>query len=349
MSKKFISIISTALVLCLTFALSFSLVACNKPTEKPNTENVQENPEPIEPNEPIEPIYEENTPGVKLAMSPLRMNRALNTVSRTVTATVTPVDAPDKSVDWTIEWCVPVSEDADISDYLVIQPESDGSLVCVVTALQGFEGGSAYLTCTTRVGGFSAQCIITYDGAPESLVFVHNGNDYGSTSMIDLTAGNTYDIKLDLRNTLGAVGSKYGNFEIKQVAMQGRFVAEKRTIVNGTVTSREEVTIDLEQGKAESFTINTSEFMNVTLNGDTLTIQALRSESSFMIPRAAVRTGTQFVYKAPYYDPRGGGIADNCRLSILVEDTVSGKQAMLYIDIESTVTGITLSDAIFAF
>ena len=347
MSKKLITIISSALVLCLTFALTFSLVGCSKPTETPNTENVQQNPEPIEPIEPIEPVYE--VPGVRLAMSPYAMNRATNTVSRTLTATVSPVDAPDKSVDWTIEWCVPVYEGADISDYLTVEPESDGSLTATVTAYQGFEGGSAYVTCTTRVGGYTAQCLITYDGAPESLVFVINGNDYNSTTTFRATAGQTYNVELDLRNTLGAVGSKYGNYEIKQISMQGRFVAEKRDITNGTVTKREDVTIDLAEGKIGSLNFTTSEFMNVTLEGNILKIQALRSESSFMLPRAAVRTGTQYVYKAPYYDPRGGGVADDCRLYVLVEDTVSGKQAMLYVDIQSTVTGVSLDQAIFAF
>lgn len=348
MKRKFLSFISLALVLCTALTLSFSLVGCSKSTT-PNPETKVE--ETAKSNTEIEnqSFATANEPGVRLMVTPFAMNRAVNTVSKTVTATVTPVDAPDKSVDWSLEWCVPVAEGADISDYLVIQPESDGSLVCVVTALQGFEGGSAYLTCTTRVGGFTAQCIITYDGAPESLVFVINGTDYNNTSTFVATAGQTYDVELDLRNTLGAVGSKYGNYEIKQVSMQGRFVAEKRDITNGTVTNREEVTIDLAEGKIGILTFTTSEFMNVSIEDNILKIQALRSESSFMLPRVPVRTGTQYVYKAPYYDPRGGGVADDCRLYVLVEDTVSGKQSMLYVDIQSTVTGVTLSDSIFAF
>ena len=349
MKKKFLVGISSALAVCLTLILSFSLMGCSKPVEdiiqEVNAEQSVNNNSTMQ----GQVAEEDSGQAVMLAFSPYAMNRATNTVSRTLTATVLPVDAPDKSVDWTIEWCVPVYEGADISDYMTITPEYDGALSATVTAYQGFEGGSAYVTCTTRVGGYSAQCIITYDGAPESLVFVVNGQDYGTASMVDLTAGQTYNIQLDLRNTLGAVGSKYGNFEIKQVRMQGRFVAEKREIVNGTVTSREDVTIDLESGKAGSFDITTNEFMTVSLNGDILTVNVLRSESSFMYPRAAVRTGTQYVYKAPYYDPRGGGVADNCRMSVLVEDTVSGKQSMLYIDIQSTVNSIALSESIFSF
>lgn len=292
-----------------------------------------------------------NEPAVMLAMSPYAMNRATNTVSRTLTATVLPVDAPDKSVDWTIEWCVPVFEGADISDYLTVTPEFDGALSATVTAFQGFEGGTAYVTCTTRVGGFSAQCLITYDGAPESLVFVLDGTDYSTSSMLELTVGESYDIELALRNTLGAVGSKYGNYVLKQIDMQGRFVAEKIEIINGTVTSREEVTIDLGTGKAGDLTIPTTEFMTVALNDNILTVNVLKSEGSFIYPNTPtqnIRTGTQYLYKAPYYDPQSG-VADNCRLSVLVEDTVSGKQSILYIDIQSTVDSISLNESTFAF
>ncbi|UKI51953.1 MAG: hypothetical protein L6V79_07335 [Clostridium sp.] len=112
-------------------------------------------------------------------MSPSYAVAAVNgqqTVSKTITATVMPVDAPDKSVDWSIKWCTPI-EGKDISEYLTLTPESDGALTATITALKGFEGGSAYVTATTRVGGFTATCLIMYDGKPESLSFIHNGKE----------------------------------------------------------------------------------------------------------------------------------------------------------------------------
>ena len=349
MKKKIVTIISVALAICLTFALSISLVFCDRMANTPEPETNLGQDGSANVGDENRGDEGSETHAVMLAMSAYTMNRETKTVSRTLTATVLPEDAPDRSVDWTLEWCVPVYDGADISDYLTIEPESDGALSATVTAYQGFEGGSAYVTCTTRVGGYSAQCLITYDGAPESLVFVLDGTEYGNTSMMNLTAGQSYDIELGLRNTLGAVGSKYGSYEIKEVKMQGRFVAEKREIVNGTVKSREEVTVDLETAKVGDLTIPTTEFMTVTLNENILKVNVLRSESSFMLPRAAVRTGTQYVYKAPYYDPRGGGNPDNCRLCVLVEDVISGEQSLLYIDIQSTVTSIGLSESSFAF
>ena len=348
MKKKIVTIISVALAICMTFALSISLAFCDRSANTPGSETNLGQDGSANVGDENQGVIGGETHAVKLAMSAYTMNRETKTVSRTLTATVLPEDAPDRSVDWTLEWCVPVYDGADISDYLTIEPEYDGALSATVTAYQGFEGGSAYVTCTTRVGGYSAQCLITYDGAPESLVFVLDGTDYGNTSKVTLTAGQNYDIELDLRNTLGAVGGKYGSFEIEAIKIQGRFVAEKREIVNGTVKSRTEVTVDLETGKVGDVSIPYTEFMTVTLNENILKVNALRSESSFMLPRAAVRTGTQYYYKAPYQDPRASS-PDNCMLYVLVKEVVSGKTSLLYIDIQSTVTSIGLSETSFAF
>lgn len=277
-------------------------------------------------------------------------------VSKTITATVMPADAPDKSVDWSIEWCTPI-EGKDISEYLTIEPESDGSLTATITAHKGFEGGSAYVTATTRVGGFSATCLITYDGAPDSLVFVHNGKEISNTGTVTLTAGTTNEIKLDLKNTLNAVGSKYGNYEIVKIQGQGRFTMTKQYIINGKVTSSEDIVFNLEEGSYtykneisggnSTLTITPEQFLTASVSGDVLTVKATRSESSYS--SGYPRTGYRFVYKGTYTDPRSGGVADNCIWYILVKDKVSGKESLLNIDIVSTVTGISLSDIVFTF
>ena len=169
MKKKIVTIISVALAICLTFALSISLAFCGRSANTSDSETNLGQDGSANVGDENQGVIGGETHAVKLAMSAYTMNRETKTVSRTLTATVLPEDAPDRSVDWTLEWCVPVYDGADISDYLTIEPEYDGALSATVTAYQGFEGGSAYVTCTTRVGGYSAQCLITYDGAPESL------------------------------------------------------------------------------------------------------------------------------------------------------------------------------------
>lgn len=277
-------------------------------------------------------------------------------ISKTITATVMPVDAPDKSVDWSIEWCTPI-EDKDISEYLTLTPESDGALTVTITAHKGFEGGSAYVTAKTRVGGFTATCLIMYDGAPESLSFIYNGKEVTNTGTINLTAGTTNEITLNLKNTLGAVGSKYGDFEIVKVQGQGRFTLTKQYIVNGSVSSTSEIVFNLEEGTYKykdevlgndlTLTIKPEDFFTASISGNKLTIKAIKSESSYS--NGYPRTGYRFTYKGTYTDPRSGGVPDNCIWYILVRDKVSGEESLLHIDILSTVTGISLSDTVYSF
>ena len=301
-----------------------------------------------------------SNPHIKLAFSSaptlLASNSATATVSKTITATVLPVDAPDKSVDWSITWCTPI-EGEEVTDYLTVTPKSDGSLTATITAYKGFEGASAYVTATTRVGGFTATCLVCYDGAPESLSFNYNGTEVKNTGSITLNAGTTSSIALNLNNTLGAVGSKYGTFEIVKIQGQGKFTMTKEYVVNGSVKSSEDIVFDLEtgsytytdevSGSSETLTITPSQFLTASISGSTLTVKAIKSESSYI--NGYPRTGYRFKYKGTYTDPRAGGVATNCIWYVAVKDTVSGKEALLYIDIQATINSISLSDTYLTF
>ena len=345
----------TAFVLILAGVISSLVITIgNKSIEAKVADDTKAAIEPTE-----NPVSDENISPVALKMSKSFTTYAANgqqTVSKTITATVMPVDAPDKSVDWSIKWCTPI-EGKDISEYLTLTPESDGSLTATITALKGFEGGSAYVTATTRVGGFTATCLIMYDGKPESLSFIHNGKEITNTGTVNLTAGTTNEITLNLKNTLGAVGSKYGDFEIVKVQGQGRFTLTKQYIINGSVSSTSEVVFNLEEGvykyKDEvlgtdlTLTIKPEEFFTASISGNKLTIKAIKSESSYATPYP--RTGYRFTYKGTYTDPRAGGKPDNCIWYVLVRDKVSGEESLLHIDIQSTVTSISLSDTVYSF
>lgn len=345
----------TALILLFAGVIFSPVIAIgNKPVEAKVADSIKSAVEPTE-----TPVSDENIAPVALKMSKSFTTYAANgqqTVSKKITATVMPVDAPDKSVDWSIKWCTPI-EGKDISEYLTLTPESDGALTATITALKGFEGGSAYVTATTRVGGFTATCLIMYDGKPESLSFIHNGKEITNTGTVNLTAGTTNEITLNLKNTLGAVGSKYGDFEIVKVKGQGRFTLTKQYIVNGSVSSTSEVVFNLEEGTYKykdevlgndlTLTIKPEDFFTASISGNKLTIKAIKSESSYATPYP--RTGYRFTYKGTYTDPRAGGKPDNCIWYVAVRDKVSGEESLLQIDIQSTVTSISLSDTVYSF
>ena len=97
-------------------------------------------------------------------------------------------------------------------------------------------------------------------------------------------------------------------------------------------------------------TFDASQFIACSIEGDTLKVRAIRSETGFSYPTTPPRTGTRVTYESPYYDPRGGGAPSDCRMCVLAGDPVSGVQGLLYIDIEGTaVSGVSLSQTEMEF
>ena len=100
-------------------------------------------------------------------------------------------------------------------------------------------------------------------------------------------------------------------------------------------------------GNDLTLTIKPEDFFTASISGNKLTIKAIRSESSYS--NGYPRTGYRFTYKGTYTDPRAGGKPDNCIWYVLVRDKVSGEESLLHIDIQSTVTSISLSDTVYSF
>ena len=82
-----------------------------------------------------------------------------------LTATVQPDNAIDKTVDWDLKWQNDSSDFAsgkNLSDYSVLTPESDGSLMATLYVKQAF-GEPLIITCTSRVNKEAkATCIVNY-------------------------------------------------------------------------------------------------------------------------------------------------------------------------------------------
>lgn len=144
--------------------------------------------------------------------------------AKTLTATVLPVDAPDKSVDWSVAWAPDASRASQqVSQYITVTPNSDGSNIAVVRCLKSFEGDHIHVTVTTRVGGFSATCQVEYIGVPQTLAIDTTGktvvtDSAWGKSMLEVECGSTASLNLNLDNELHAVGASYGNYTFSVVA-----------------------------------------------------------------------------------------------------------------------------------
>ena len=285
-----------------------------------------------------------------------------NSVEVRIEATVTPANATNREVDFSVAWGDGAQRAAEpVADYVTVTPESDGSRIATVVCKKGFGDDTILITVTTRDGGFQAICTVTFEGMPDSLKFVFGVRVYVSTSEITVRANAEYSVGLKLEGKLGEVGEQFGDFEIVNVTMQGKFNARRKAINNGTTVFEDSIVIDLEDPYYYAYdiamgedgnkvTFDASQFIECSIEGDTLKVRAIRSEESFVYPSMPPRTGTRVTYESAYYDPRGGGAPSDCRMCVLVRDKASGVEGLLYIDIEGTaVNGVSLSETELEF
>lgn len=153
-NKKLIAIAAAVVIFAVT--LSLALVGCSSHKDTPHPDNDFA----AEIN---------NTEHIRLAMSevtPYKWDN-LNAVSKTLTATVLPATAENKAVDWTCDWA-DESNTANVSEYVTVTPETDGSTTATVTCFKAFTG-NVVITATTRENGYSATCIVTFVGLPTEI------------------------------------------------------------------------------------------------------------------------------------------------------------------------------------
>ena len=157
-------------------------------------------------------------------------------VYQIIQAYVLPDSATDKSTTWEVYWIdnQTGNEDATVTDYVTVMPctgespytSQSGSNYCKVTCKQPFAGSTIGVRVTTVVGGFTADCRVTYAGTPSYLGYhkiLEDGYEH-ITGKITLDSGSETSFELALDNAFHSVGDKFGTYEIQSVA-----------IVNGTI------------------------------------------------------------------------------------------------------------------
>lgn len=116
----------------------------------------------------------------------------------TVQATLTPADAYNQLVDWSVAWSDGASRSSEnVTDYVIVTPESDGSLIATVECLKAFYGDTIIVTVTTRDGGYTASCECTYTVIPSALSCKLNSNLFNTEDKAYYLHTYTYDISLE--------------------------------------------------------------------------------------------------------------------------------------------------------
>lgn len=172
-----------------------------------------------------------NTEHVKLSISAMTAAES-NSVTKMITAEVRPATASNQQVDWEIKWADESTEA--ISDYLILTPTADGALTATIECIKAFRGKEAVVTVTTREGGFTAACYVSYAGEP-SAISVNNGVS-GNCNL-----GGEASFSISLSNIFNDVGSEYyDDITITNVSVGGTCSTANKWV---TVAGRNKGTI----------------------------------------------------------------------------------------------------------
>lgn len=129
-------------------------------------------------------------------------------VSVKLQATVIPTTAIYKAVDWSVAWG-DSSNETDVTNYVTVIADADGSTNATVTCYQVFTG-NIIVTVTTRDGGFKANCTVSFVGKPTT---ISTSTSLNHDADIYYTQRATENIvSIDLSNVFDSVGNSYKNF-----------------------------------------------------------------------------------------------------------------------------------------
>lgn len=276
-----------AAIMILTAVSLASCIPEDDPIET-DTEEVTNDPLQIEPEE---------NPYITVSVSPVTVSVTNNqpTLKQTLTATIKPATTANKEVDWTVAWADSTGV-GDVTDYITVTPESDGSTNATVTCYKPFTG-DIVITVITRDGGFTARCICNYVGKPTSLAIEPTGATMVSDSdwnirVAEVKSGNTYLFDLLPSNVFGSTGSTFiPDYAISIQAHGGIDTHQKNYDSSGSVTGTINANVELTvadlmdtQGYCYAYFPKTGglhTFLTVRIENGKLRIEAQEDPASF--------------------------------------------------------------------
>ena len=281
---------------------------------------------------------------VSLSMNAAAVTAANGSVSKTLTAYVYPEDAKNKAVDWTIEW-LDTKETKDISDYLTLVPDSDGSATAQLTCLQAFDG-EALVTVTSREGAFFDTCRVLFVGNPSSVNVSCDALSLKSGSFgtyYEIGAGNSYTFDITPDNVFGTVGAECNyTFEVKG---HGSFKTQTQyyyTVNDGkTWEEGTEQTVNI----ADVTTVSKYEpsVFDWSVSGNKLTVNVNCTLESYYT--SSVRNGNMITYENRFREYTD----DNWYYEVKVTETNSGVSHTFKVRPVKVVTNVVLGDDVITF
>lgn len=282
-------------------------------------------------------------------------------VSKRVSATVQPASATNKLVDYTVFWDVGATRvEEPVSDYIIVEQDSDGSTDATVTCIQSFGEDTIILEVITRDGGYTAECVITYVGFLTEMSITSDTlstvNTQARGDYYEVLTNNTYTFDINMDNVLHDVANYDLSVELGGVGQFYFFdrVAYMRGI--GGIPSIDEPTLYNLGDMADKF-------LSVELNGNVMEV-SVKSKAlvnyyveypmSFNNVRTCVYSSVNWVVSS-FTDDNGTQHSVNKRNSennamlssayftVTVTDANTNISSEIKLWVESSVDGVRLS------
>ena len=278
-----------------------------------------------------------------------------------IQAYVRPDDAVNKEVDFSVAWGnAPTHGSEDVSDYLTVTPDSDGSTMATVSCKKAFGDDTIIITVTTREGGYTATCTVTFTGIASGIEITSSTATKKSTSArgtyYELGTGKTYTFDIGLTNAFDDVT---GDLSVTGIGGSGSLYFGEMRIEGGAFTRFTNMQKKDISSLADKF------ITSATVSGGKLVVTTSKTliANYYSSHEADTLTGVDYYYDRYVYQDDGSGLVsgvqtsdnyeakaaenvaalESCYFTVTVKDNISGLSETVRLWVVSSVSGVSLS------
>ena len=238
------------------------------------------------------------------------------TVDVKIQASVTPWDAANQQVDYSIAWgAAPTHGKEAVTDYVIVTQDSDGSLTATISCKKAFGGDKIIVTVTTRDGGFTANCTVSFVGVASTISITNSSlnpiSDTNRGNYYQLGTNKTYNFTVNLGNVFNTIGSK--NLTVTLGGVGELYFGDEFCDASSGMSSFSNM------AKRKMSDMVSKFITSATISGTTLTVKTgtvvVENYYDEMVTDTEYYTGTTYKLK--------GLVASSINISTTVNDAIS--------------------------
>ena len=281
------------------------------------------------------------------------------TVDVKIQASVTPWDAANQQVDYSIAWgAAPTHGNEAVTDYVTVTQDLDGSLIATISCKKAFGGDKIIVTVTTRDGGFTANCTVSFVGVASTISITNSSlnpiSDTNRGNYYQLGTNKTYNFTVNLGNVFNTIGSK--NLTVTLGGVGELYFGDEFCDASSGMSTFSNM-------EKKTMAEMVSKFItSATISGTTLTVKtgkAIVENYYDSLESDEYGIGTKYIGKYVYPDEyelglTGGTNYDtnskaniaalpSCYFTITVKDTVSGLSETVKVWLVTSVKSVSLN------